>query len=373
MFRDGSTNQAELRDYLMVIRHRRWTIAFAVAVVVGAALTAAFLQRPVYEGKAELLLQLRAAETLFDPNTRQLGDPARAVQTEIQVLRSQPIRKAVEDRLKIKDPEVSVSGIGQTDVVQVRARSTDPERAAQTANAHAEAYVQFKLTQAVNDVVAAVEQIQGKVTDLQTQISELDKPVSQLPASQRPTVEPNLRAQQDALIQQQAVFKQKLDELQVEKSLKTGGAQIVTSAVTPDSPVAPRPLRSGLLAAVLGLFFGTGLAFLFEYLDDSIKSKEDVDRVVPEIPVLGLVPAVQAWRERDKPQIISISDPASAAECWSAATSSGTSARSMPAPAAAFRSPSRSTPRRAEPSTIITTPLKPTAWRRFRDRPFRPR
>lgn len=313
MFRDGSTNQAELRDYLMVIRHRRWTIAFAVAVVVGAALTAAFLQRPVYEGKAELLLQLRAAETLFDPNTRQLGDPARAVQTEIQVLRSQPIRKAVEDRLKIKDPEVSVSGIGQTDVVQVRARSTDPERAAQTANAHAEAYVQFKLTQAVNDVVAAVEQIQGKVTDLQTQISELDKRVSQLPASQRPTVEPNLRAQQDALIQQQAVFKQKLDELQVEKSLKTGGAQIVTSAVTPDSPVAPRPLRSGLLAAVLGLFFGTGLAFLFEYLDDSIKSKEDVDRVVPEIPVLGLVPAVQAWRERDKPQIISISDPASAA------------------------------------------------------------
>ena len=308
---DSQTHR-ELRDYLRLLRRRKWTIVIAAGIVVSSALAAAFLQTPVYQADAEVLLQTGGGESLFDPSTGFRNDPARAIQTEIQILRSQPVRDAVRKKLG-QAPEVSVSPIGQTDVINVAARSTDPRRAAAIANAYAQSYVTFKVTQAVKDVVAAVEQIQGKVTDLQAQINDLDKRIGQLPAAQRSAVEPNFRAQQDALIQQQSAFKQKLDQLQVERSLQSGGAQIVTSAVVPGSPVEPRPLRSGVLAGFLGLIFGVGLAFLFEYLDDSIKSKEDLDRVVTGLPVLGLVPTVAAWREKDKPQLVSIGDPSSAA------------------------------------------------------------
>jgi non-specific protein-tyrosine kinase len=303
----------ELRDYLGVIRRRKVTIFLALSIVVGAALLSAFLQTPTYEGKAELLIQPRNAETLFDPSTGVRNDPVRAVQTEIQILKSQPVRDAVAKKLNRDPAPASVSQVGQTDVIEVRVRSTDPRAASVLANSYADAYVNLRLTQAVNDVVAAVEQIQTKVTELGQQSAELDRRIATLSGAQRAAQEPNIRAQQEALLQQQTAFKQKLDQLQVEKSLKSGGAQIVTRASVPQSPVEPRPVRTGVLAAGLGLLFGTGLAFLFEYLDDSIKSKEDVDRILPDSPVLGLVPAVPTWRERDKPQVVSISDPGSAA------------------------------------------------------------
>ncbi len=38
-----------------------------------------------------------------------------------------------------------------------------------------------------------------------------------------------------------------------------------------------------MIAAVLGLLCGVALAFLFDYLDDSVKSKEDFERAVPRL------------------------------------------------------------------------------------------
>lgn len=303
----------ELRDYLQVLRRRKWTILLATALVVGVAVATSLLRTPVYRATAELLLQQRETEALFDPSTGNRNDPSRAVQTEIEVLKSQPVRAEAAKRLGGRAPKVSASQVGETDVVEVSVRSADPDQASAAANAYAEAYIDFRLKQAVNSVIDAVEQIQGKVTDLRNEVTDIDKQIAGLPAAQRATQEPNLRAQQDALIEQQTVFKQKLDQLQVEQALKSGGAQLVTRAEVPTIPVEPRPVRTGVLALALGLVLGTGLAFLFDYLDDSIKRKEDVERVLPDLPVLGLVPAVATWKEREKPFVISKKEPTSAA------------------------------------------------------------
>ena len=37
-----------------------------------------------------------------------------------------------------------------------------------------------------------------------------------------------------------------------------------------------------MIAAVLGLLCGVALTFLFDYLDDSVKDKEDFERAVPD-------------------------------------------------------------------------------------------
>jgi capsular exopolysaccharide synthesis family protein len=46
-----------------------------------------------------------------------------------------------------------------------------------------------------------------------------------------------------------------------------------------------------LLALLMGLFGGVGLAFLFEYLDNSVKSHEDVEKATGDVATLGVVPA----------------------------------------------------------------------------------
>ncbi|MBP1950577.1 YveK family protein [Virgibacillus litoralis] len=54
------------------------------------------------------------------------------------------------------------------------------------------------------------------------------------------------------------------------------------------SPVSPRPMLNIAIAVVLGGMIGVGTAFLLEYLDNTIKSEEDVENTL-NLPVLGVI------------------------------------------------------------------------------------
>jgi receptor protein-tyrosine kinase len=85
----------------------------------------------------------------------------------------------------------------------------------------------------------------------------------------------------------------------------------------PTAPVSPKPLRNGLLGLVAGLIFGTAVAFVSDYVDDSIKTKEDVERAVPGLPVLGMIPTVPGWRNVSDTRLVSLAEPQSpAAEAY---------------------------------------------------------
>jgi succinoglycan biosynthesis transport protein ExoP len=304
------TSDLELGDYLRVLRRRKLVIALVVAVVVAAALVSSFLQKPVYRAKAEVLLQPRTTESLFDPSSGARVDPVRALETEIQVIKSEPVRAAAQQKLGTA-AHVSVGGVGQTDVIQISSDSTSPARAEEVANAYATSYVDFKRKQAVDDILAASQEVQTRVDDLQRQIDALSAQVAGASVTQRPVVEQNLSPSRDALVNQQALFRSRLSQLQVDAALKTGGAQLVTKATTPSSPFKPTPARNGLIALVVGTILGVALAFVIERLDDSIKDKEDLERVTQGLPTLGLVPIVNAWKTRERAELVSLTDPSS--------------------------------------------------------------
>src|SRR5438477_2835015 len=142
MAAETSGGEAELRDYIRVLRRRKWTVVLAVLAVVGAALAVSLIETPVYQGKAQLLLQPQSTESLFNPNTGQQNNPTREVDTGIQVLKSEPVRAAVLSKLG-SAPRISASAVGQTDVIEVRANSTRPAQAAAIANAYANSYIDF--------------------------------------------------------------------------------------------------------------------------------------------------------------------------------------------------------------------------------------
>ncbi|HFV2809147.1 TPA: YveK family protein, partial [Streptococcus agalactiae] len=54
------------------------------------------------------------------------------------------------------------------------------------------------------------------------------------------------------------------------------------------SPIKPRPMLNVAIAFVVGLMAAVGLAFLLEYLDNTVKKEEDVENLLG-LPVLGIV------------------------------------------------------------------------------------
>jgi polysaccharide biosynthesis transport protein len=68
-------------------------------------------------------------------------------------------------------------------------------------------------------------------------------------------------------------------------------------ALAPDAPVGPQRMRGVLLALFLSLAGGVGLAIFLEYMNDSVRSTEDVDRWL-RLPSMGVIPAVGAMAKR---------------------------------------------------------------------------
>ncbi|MDX6528220.1 MAG: polysaccharide biosynthesis transport protein [Blastocatellia bacterium] len=73
---------------------------------------------------------------------------------------------------------------------------------------------------------------------------------------------------------------------------------VSTYSRVPHEPVGPYRLRTIILAFILSLVAGIGLAFLLDFLDDTLKSVDDVDRYI-HLPTLGLIPAARD----DKPRL----------------------------------------------------------------------
>ena len=290
-------SEFELRDYLTVIRRRKAVIILAVLLVEAAALTVSYLKTPVYQGTAEVLLRPRT-DQIFG-NSVALGDPKRALETEIRVLKSAPVKSKVREQLG-SAPTIDAGAIADTDVIKVQARSVSAKQAADIANAYATSYIDLRREQAVDALRAAADKIGESVADLNREIAAA-------PESQR-----------DGLIQSKGALQERLQQLRVEAELKSGGAELVTGATVPASPVEPKPVRSAVLGALVGLMLGVGLAFLVEYLDDSVKTKDDFEREVGGgVPVIGLIPSISTWRAKDDALVVSISDPRSpAAEAY---------------------------------------------------------
>jgi capsular polysaccharide biosynthesis protein len=68
-----------------------------------------------------------------------------------------------------------------------------------------------------------------------------------------------------------------------------GNVQVLEEARFPMSPVSPNKKMGLLIAIILGLMIGIGITFLIEFLDNTYKSKEHLEKEL-DIPVLGAVP-----------------------------------------------------------------------------------
>ena len=85
-------------------------------------------------------------------------------------------------------------------------------------------------------------------------------------------------------------LQQKQREVQIAQGDKGSEVSIENYSRIPRSPVGPARLRNVMIAFALSLVAGIGLAFLLDFLDDTVKSIDDVDRYI-HLPALAMIPA----------------------------------------------------------------------------------
>jgi len=80
------------------------------------------------------------------------------------------------------------------------------------------------------------------------------------------------------------VFKEKVVDI-----MKVENVQIIDVAQVPGNPIKPNKMMNISIATLLGFMLGVGIVFLAEYLDDTIKTTEDVQKYLG-LTVIGTIP-----------------------------------------------------------------------------------
>ena len=81
----------------------------------------------------------------------------------------------------------------------------------------------------------------------------------------------------------------KVFEKEVKRITKANDIQVIDKAILPQNPIKPNKMMNVAIAAVLGMMIGLFVVFVLEYLDNKIKTPQDVEKHL-DLPILGVIP-----------------------------------------------------------------------------------
>jgi capsular exopolysaccharide synthesis family protein len=91
---------------------------------------------------------------------------------------------------------------------------------------------------------------------------------------------------------------EKRSETAIIKASTVSKNRIIDSALMPEDPIKPKRKLIVLVGLILGLIVGIALAFLRAFLDDRIKSEEDITKITQDIPLLGTIPHIKEFSDK---------------------------------------------------------------------------
>ncbi len=245
-------------------------------------------QESQYLANTRLLLRTAAQDAILisDPNAQVPFFADRQLANELQVIESAPVQDAVE---KAYDGDLSVGSVSASvveagsDAVELSVKASDADAAAELANLYAEKYLEFSQNNRFEAFESANETIGARIAELNDRRAAAvlrSAPKSEL----------------DAFDNQLAGYLRTQENLALSMNLQPSNvAQVLTVAVPPSDPVSPKPVRDGIIGFMAGAGLGLALALAREFLDQSIRTTDDLERALKgRYPILGVIPDVSA-------------------------------------------------------------------------------
>ncbi len=310
----------DLRTLLRIAR-RWWFLLLLGPVIAGSVAYWTSSQQDDMFAATSTLLISQSDPSQQDLSGLQAGE--RLGSTYQQLVNTDPVLQAVIDRLQlpltIGDLRGSVSAavVSGTQLLRVTIRDSEPLRAAQIADAVAEEFSRVISERSTQLSSASREALQTQLDTAQQQITDVTTQIDQLEASatvDTPEVRTQLSSLRVTLSQAQVVYGDLLSQQQ-EMDLAEAALQsrvtVWEQARVPGAPYEPRTMLYTLLAVVAGLIVAIASVFLLEYLDNTIKSEQDVLDLtgVPMLAAVRVVPKLLQGRD----QLYVLNRPASAA------------------------------------------------------------
>ncbi len=125
-----------------------------------------------------------------------------------------------------------------------------------------------------------------------------------------------LQAELDTAKALYADFLNKTKQADLQLVEQHNNLRIVETAEIPKTPIGPQRLRTIMIGFLISLIAGMGLAFFLEYLDNTVKSVEDIERVA-QLPTLAVIPSIatvssRALSDKVKSNAMSLAEESSA-------------------------------------------------------------
>lgn len=298
----------ELRQYMSVIWKWLWLILLGTAVATGLSYYTSRSMPPIYQASTTVMVGQSLRNT--NPNTQDMWTSERLAQTYAEMVRRQPILQGVLDALGLGIPyewlreQIHVNLIENTQLMEIKVMDTDPLRAKVIADELArqlilqsptgpekqqEQYRQFTESQ--------IQDLQGKIQITQEEMQQLQEAIdTETSATGLANKQAQMAALQNKLNTYQTNLAQLLNFFQ---GSATNYVEVVEPATVPTTPVSPRTNLNVLLAATVGLILAVGAAFLLEYLDDTIKTPDDISQAL-SLFTLGAVTRIEGENIEDK-------------------------------------------------------------------------
>jgi non-specific protein-tyrosine kinase len=277
----------ELRHYLSLIWKWLWLVVLSMAVAGGASYLASKAITPLYRTSTTLMVG-RVIENP-DLSSMDLTTGQQLTYTYTQLARRQPVLQGAIDSLGLNMSwqalagQVGTSIVQQTMLMEISVVDTDPYRAKVLADTIAQQLILLSPAASTNDP-EEVAFIESQLDDLQIKIESAEDEITRL--TQERDAASSARQIQD-LQSQISILESKISGwqytyTQYRISLQGGDVNalsVVEEASVNPWPISPNVRMNVLVAAAIGLVLAVGGVVLIEYLDDTVKTADDINRV----------------------------------------------------------------------------------------------
>jgi uncharacterized protein involved in exopolysaccharide biosynthesis len=184
------TDEIHLRDYLLVLRKRRWLALATFATVFAVVAIWTFAQTPIYEGAVKVLIDREPPRVLSGVQevTPLETTSQDYYQTQYEILKSRPVLERTIESLglvrkmprlaKADDPVKSLALVVQvepkrnTRLVDIKVRDADPALAAEVANGLAKSYARFNLESKLTSTREAMLWLSEQMNELKAKVQD---------------------------------------------------------------------------------------------------------------------------------------------------------------------------------------------------------
>ncbi|MFN2141450.1 MAG: YveK family protein [Candidatus Promineifilaceae bacterium] len=274
----------EIRQYLQVLKRRAWlVILFAIV----AGVVAYFISNsmtPIYRSTSRYLIDQPPGSASSNEYSQLLTEQILA-QTYVEIATTRPVLEETITRLNLPFSAgklrsmLSVNAPADRQIMVISVEDTDPERAAAIANTLGEVFVaknqerdNLRYAEPINNWQERMDVLNVEINELEIDLGEFGEPDT----AEREAALARLQQQlNEAQLRYTEAFNS-LNELQQDQAKASSNIVPLEAAVPDYNPISPRTLMNTIMAAVVGALVALGLIFLIEYLDDTVKTQEQV-------------------------------------------------------------------------------------------------